>query len=178
MLEQSGSTYSLSSLPFESCQVSLASCRLLKLIHDVMKQACSTRSPAFSTMLYQVNLTLGSIYFTLTHFSLSLSVCSRLSRDLCCCCPVQILGHHRDCAKDGCSVWSSLLDAFSLLSSSVRFYNDCCYIAHNATLLTHLYRQVIPSTGTILTLDRIRGRRMPPLDSLISFPGSGDQSSL
>jgi hypothetical protein len=28
-----------------------------------------------------------------------------------------------------------------LLSSFLSFYNDCCYIAHNATLLTHLYRQ-------------------------------------
>jgi hypothetical protein len=71
MLEQSGSTYSLASLPFESCQVSLASCRLLKLVHEVimtclslapslltlyqvMKQACSTQSSSYSTMLYQV----------------------------------------------------------------------------------------------------------------------------
>jgi hypothetical protein len=39
VLDQSGS-YAIQKLKFESCQVSLASCRLLKLIHDVMKQAC------------------------------------------------------------------------------------------------------------------------------------------
>jgi len=42
-LDQSGS-YAIQKLKFESCQVSLASCRLLKLIHDVMKQACVASS--------------------------------------------------------------------------------------------------------------------------------------
>jgi hypothetical protein len=50
MLEQSGSTYSLSSLPFESCQVSLASCRLLKLVHEVVFQP-SVSSPSLITLL-------------------------------------------------------------------------------------------------------------------------------
>ena len=48
VLDQSGS-YAIQKLKFESCQVSLASCRLLKLIHDVMKQACLA-SPQVSKM--------------------------------------------------------------------------------------------------------------------------------
>ena len=41
----------MQALQFESCQVSLASCRMLKLIHEVMKQACIS-SRAVASVLF------------------------------------------------------------------------------------------------------------------------------
>ena len=43
--------FSMQALQFESCQVSLASCRMLKLIHEVMKQACVS-SRAVASILF------------------------------------------------------------------------------------------------------------------------------
>eukprot|EP00596_Hydrurales_sp_CCMP1899_P008559 CAMPEP_0119049468 /NCGR_PEP_ID=MMETSP1177-20130426/64842_1 /TAXON_ID=2985 /ORGANISM="Ochromonas sp, Strain CCMP1899" /LENGTH=658 /DNA_ID=CAMNT_0007026749 /DNA_START=596 /DNA_END=2572 /DNA_ORIENTATION=- len=51
IMEHSGS-FSMQALQFENCQVSLAACRILKLVHDVMKQACAS-SPCLAAMLYQ-----------------------------------------------------------------------------------------------------------------------------
>lgn len=102
MLEQSG-TYALQTLRFDPCQVSLAACRLLKLIHEVMKQI-SLASPIVAKVLVQTV---------------------------------------RDC-----------LDLFTIViplkySDAIHsqprigaiYYNDCIYIAHNTTLLTHHYRE-------------------------------------
>jgi hypothetical protein len=44
------------SLQFESCQISLACCRLLKLMHEVLKQATDGSSgPAVAVMLYRTS---------------------------------------------------------------------------------------------------------------------------
>lgn len=44
------------SLQFESCQISLACCRLLKLIHEVLKQATGGGSGAeLAVMLYRTS---------------------------------------------------------------------------------------------------------------------------
>ena len=44
------------SLQFESCQISLACCRLLKLIHEVLKQATGGSSgPGLAVMLYRTS---------------------------------------------------------------------------------------------------------------------------
>ena len=43
----------MQALRFESCQISLAACRLLKLVHEVMKQAI-TSSPHVAETLYHV----------------------------------------------------------------------------------------------------------------------------
>lgn len=55
MLDQSG-TISIQKLKFDSCQISLAACRLLKFVHEVMKQAMkssSTSSPSqISSLLF------------------------------------------------------------------------------------------------------------------------------
>lgn len=51
MLEQSGVS-GMQTLRFEPCMVSLAACRLLKLLHEVMGQ-CSSASPAVAQSLYQ-----------------------------------------------------------------------------------------------------------------------------
>mmetsp|Transcript_21014 Transcript_21014/g.30337 ORF Transcript_21014/g.30337 Transcript_21014/m.30337 type:complete len:765 (+) Transcript_21014:80-2374(+) len=106
MLEQSGSTFSFQALPFEPCQISLAACRLLKLVHEVMKQACSSKTPELASMLYQ---------------------------------------SARDCFEIfAACVQSKFADVIETVPRmGAVFYNDCCYIAHNATLITHAYRQDI-----------------------------------
>ena len=39
-------------LKFDSCQISLAACRLLKFVHDIMKQATTTSSPSIANLLF------------------------------------------------------------------------------------------------------------------------------
>lgn len=101
MLEQSG-TCDLTSLRFECCQTSLAACRLLKLIHSVMIQACSA-SPKIANILYQSS---------------------------------------RDCIELFMAIvpmkFADVIETVPRMGSV--FYNDCIYIAHNCTIITHLYR--------------------------------------
>ena len=52
LLDQSG-TFAMQKLKFDSCQISLAACRLLKLVHEVMKQACSSVSAKVANILFQ-----------------------------------------------------------------------------------------------------------------------------
>lgn len=51
LLDQSGS-YVMQKLKFDSCQMSLAVCRLLKYVHEVMKQA-GMASPKVANVLFQ-----------------------------------------------------------------------------------------------------------------------------
>jgi hypothetical protein len=103
-LEQS-SSFALQLLKFESCQISLSSCRMLKLVHEIMKQACSSSGSAeMTTMFYEVS---------------------------------------RDCLELFMAVVPTKFA--QIIESSPRmaavFFNDCSYIAHNTTLLSHAYRQ-------------------------------------
>eukprot|EP01038_Epipyxis_sp_PR26KG_P009864 gene9864-13271_t len=102
LLDQSG-TFALQKLKFESCQVSLASCRLLKLVHEVMKQACSA-SPSLAMILFQSARDCIEIFMAVV--------------------PVK---------------FSDVIDTVPRMGAM--FYNDCLYIAHNSTLITHRYRQ-------------------------------------
>ena len=112
MLEQSGSC-AMQTLRFEQCQVSLASCRLLKLIHDVMKQACSA-TPKVANILYQTA---------------------------------------RDCIELFMAVvpirFSEVIDTIPRMGAV--FFNDCSYIAHNCTLVTHSFRHDISKANNLLT---------------------------
>ena len=112
MLEQSGSC-AMQTLRFEQCQVSLASCRLLKLIHDVMKQACSA-TPKVSNILYQTA---------------------------------------RDCIELFMAVvpirFSEVIDTIPRMGAV--FFNDCSYIAHNCTLVTHSFRHNISKANVLLS---------------------------
>lgn len=51
LLDQSGS-FAMQKLKFDSCQVSLASCRLLKFIHEVMKQACTASTDVANVLFH------------------------------------------------------------------------------------------------------------------------------
>ena len=125
MIEQSGS-FTMQALRFDPCQVSLASCRLLKLVHEVMKQACSS-----SADLARV------LYF---------------------------------CARDCLELFIAIVPVkFQHIISTVPrmgavFFNDCVYIAHNCTLISHHYRQdlgkanptLIEASGFIDFIPRFR----------------------
>ena len=50
LLDQSG-TFAIQKLKFDSCQISLAACRLLKFVHEVMQQA-SRASPDIANILF------------------------------------------------------------------------------------------------------------------------------
>ena len=50
MIEQSGS-FAMQALRFDPCQVSLAACRVLQLVHEVMKQGCAS-SAELARVLY------------------------------------------------------------------------------------------------------------------------------
>lgn len=105
-LEQSGS-FAMQKLKFDSCQTSLAACRVLKLIHDTMKQASSEgTSPQVAHMLFQS------------------------ARD-CLDMFIAIVPMH----------FADVIDTVPRMGAV--FFNDCLYIAHNCTLITHKYRQVM-----------------------------------
>lgn len=103
-LEQS-SHCALQILKFESCQISLASCRMVKLVHEVLKQACGggSVSQETTTMFYEVS---------------------------------------RDCLELFIAViptrFAQVIDSSPRMAAV--FFNDCGYIAHNTTLLSHAYR--------------------------------------
>lgn len=111
ILENSGS-FNMQALRFEPCQVSLATCRLLKLAHEVMKQAC-TSSPSVSETLY---------HSARDCFELFIAVVP--------------------------SKFSDVIDTVPRMGAV--FYNDCAYLCHNCTLMTHAYRQDIGKVDPLL----------------------------
>eukprot|EP01034_Spumella_vulgaris_P021791 gene21791-27860_t len=102
LLDQSG-TFALQKLRFDSCQVSLSANRILKLVHEVMRQACEAASSSVANVLFQ---------------------------------------SARDCLEIFMAIvpmkFSEVLDATPRMGGV--FFNDCLYIAHNTTLITHKYR--------------------------------------
>jgi hypothetical protein len=112
-LDQSVS-FAMQRLKFDSCQISLAACRLLKLIHEVMKQAsCATASEEVAFVLYQ-----------------SARDCLELFTALV---PMQ---------------FADVIDVVPRMGAV--FYNDCLYIAHNCTLITHKYRLQMGKVSEVL----------------------------
>jgi uncharacterized protein YoaH (UPF0181 family) len=102
-MEKSSGNASFRTLRFEPCQVSLAACRLLKLLHEVMKQACGA-SPKLAHVLYQSCRDCLELFIAIVpmKFSDSIETMPRMG---------------------------------------AVFYNDCVYIAHNTTIITHMYRK-------------------------------------
>jgi hypothetical protein len=111
LLEQSGS-FAIQKLRFDSCQTSLAVCRLLKLVHEVMRQACSA-SPRVTNILFQ---------------------------------------SARDCLELFMAIvpmrFSDVIDTVPRMGAV--FYNDCLYIAHNCTLISHKYHKDLGRIDPIL----------------------------
>lgn len=101
LLEQSVS-FALQSLKFDSCQISLTSCRLLKYVHEVLKLACSA-SAALANVYFHVARDCLDMFMTIV--------------------PVRFADAIYDSPRMGAV-----------------FFNDCLYIAHNVTLITHKYR--------------------------------------
>ena len=113
MLEHSGSI-SLKTLHFESCQVSLAACRVLKLVHEVMRQACQAgTSPALAAMLYQSARDCLELFLAIV--------------------PVR---------------FADVIDTVPRMGAVL--YNDCCYMAHNCTLITHTYKEDLGKVDSAL----------------------------
>jgi hypothetical protein len=111
LLDQSGS-FAIQVLHFEQCQVSLASCRLLKLVHEVMKQAC-VASPQVTNILFQTG---------------------------------------RDCIELFMAIipmkFSDVIETVPRMGAV--FFNDCIYISHNCTLITHKYRKELGIANELL----------------------------
>jgi len=131
LLDQSG-TFAMQKLKFETCQVSLAACRLLKLVHEVMKQACSSASAKVANILFQ---------------------------------------SARDCLEIFLAIvplrFSDVINTVPRMGAV--YYNDCLYIAHNSTLLTHRYRHELGK------VDEVLQHTAGFVDFIPRFRSTGDQ---
>ena len=99
-LDQSVRAYSADSLGFEVCQVSLTSCRLLKLVYAVLDEAIAAKIPELPYALYQTARDCLELFLTLVPFR-----------------------------------YADVIHTNPRMGAI--FYNDCVYMAHNTTLLTH-----------------------------------------
>lgn len=90
-------------LRFESCLVSLASCRLLRLMHEALGQACMS-SPRLANLLYQCTRDMLELFLAIV--------------------PLR---------------FSDVIDSVPRMGAL--FYNDCVYIAHNCTLISHTFQK-------------------------------------
>lgn len=126
ILEQSGH-YALQVLQFDPCQISLVSCRLLKLIHEILKQI-------FDPKLNESNEPLAMNNTPFAQSSAPTSTSTILCKVL-----IQSI---RDCLELFLAIipvkYSEIIYSSSRMAAV--FYNDCLYIVHNTTLITHLYR--------------------------------------
>lgn len=104
MLEQSGS-YAMQALQFDPCQISIASCRLLKLVHETLKQVAEASPDVAMVLLQSCRDSIELFLFII---------------------PVK---------------YSDILSRMPRMGAI--FYNDCSYISHNTTLMTHIYREQI-----------------------------------
>ena len=103
----------MQALRFETCQISLASGRVLKLIHEVLQQATKDSSAQFAHILYHS-------------------------------------------ARDALEIFIAIIPIrySEIIKSSPRmaavFYNDCNYIAHNCTLISHMYHDDLALVNPLL----------------------------
>ena len=120
------SSFALQTLVFEPCQVSLASYRILKLVHNTIKQACEASSFEMSNVLYQTSRDCLELYIAIIPIKYADSI--------------ETVPH-----------------------MGAVFYNDCCYLAHNTTLITHMYAKEL-STSV-----RAAENHLPSCVGLIDF---------
>jgi len=114
-LEVSVSSFALQKLKFDPCQTSLAACRLLKLINDVMRQAAApSASPQVAHVLFQSARDCLELFMAIVPMQFA-----------------HIIEHN---ARMGAV-----------------FYNDCLYIAHNCTLISHRYRAELGEIDAVLS---------------------------
>jgi hypothetical protein len=111
-------SFAMQRLRFDPCQTSLASCRLLKHVHDVMRQASAGANTAASSAAPSSSSSSSSqIAFALFQAA-------------------------RDCLELFMAIvpmqFAEVIDTVPRMGAV--FYNDCLYIAHNCTLITHRYR--------------------------------------
>lgn len=131
-LDQSVS-FAMQRLRFDPCQTSLAACRLLKLVHDVMRQACAGAAAASGG-----------------NADMSASSSAQIAHSL--------FQSARDCLELFAAIvpmqFADVIDGVPRMGAV--FYNDCLYIAHNCTLITHRYRALM-------------GRIDPALEQTVGF---------
>ena len=132
-LEQSVS-FAMQKLKFDSCQTSLAACRLLKLVHEVMRQASSTSSSCGgSGGNSAANAATGTTIAPSPSSSASASA-QQVSHAL--------FQAARDCLELFMAIvpmqFADVIVTVPRMGAV--FYNDCLYIAHNCTLISHAYR--------------------------------------
>jgi len=111
-MDQSVKAFSADSLGFEVCQVSLTSCRLLKLVHSVLREACAANAPQLAQALYQTARDCLELFIALV--------------------PMR---------------YADVIHTNTRMGAV--FYNDCTYMAHNTTLLTHSMAQAMEKQGVI-----------------------------
>jgi hypothetical protein len=125
-LDQSVS-FAMQRLRFDPCQTSLAACRLLKLVHDVMRQAsagCSSSGVSAAGAAPSSSAQIAHALFQSARDCLELFMAI---------VPMQ---------------FADVIDSVPRMGAV--FYNDCIYIAHNCTLITHMYRQNMARIDTTL----------------------------
>jgi hypothetical protein len=110
-------SFAMQRLRFDPCQTSLASCRLLKHVHDVMRQATAGANTAASATAPSSSSSSSQVAFALFQAA-------------------------RDCLELFMAIvpmqFAEVIDTVPRMGAV--FYNDCLYIAHNCTLITHRYR--------------------------------------
>jgi hypothetical protein len=111
ILDQSGSI-AIQKLKFDSCQISLTACRLLKFVHDVLRQACSASMNVANVLFHSARDCLELFLVIVpTKFADTIEHIPRMG---------------------------------------AVYFNDCLYIAYNAVLMTHKYRQEILKQKVIM----------------------------
>ena len=101
----------MQTLRFEPCQVSLASHRILCLVHDAFKLASKATSIDMANVFYQTGRDCLELYISII--------------------PIK---------------FADIIETVPHMGAV--FYNDCFYIAHNTTLISHLYRQNFENLDT------------------------------
>jgi len=137
VLDQSVS-FALQPLKFETCQTSLAACRLLKLMHDIMKQASATTTTTTTGNDSVSNNSKGG----------SGGVTAAVSPEV-----AHVLYQSaRDCLELFIAIvpmhFADVIESIPRMGAV--FYNDCLYIAHNCTLITHKYRHDMAHIDPVL----------------------------
>jgi hypothetical protein len=108
--DQSVKAFTADSLGFEVCQVSLTSCRFLKLVHSILQEACAAKAPQLAQALYQTARDCLELFIALVPMT-----------------------------------YADVIHTSTRMGAV--FYNDCAYIAHNTTLLTHSMMQAMEKQG-------------------------------
>lgn len=191
-LEQSVS-FALQKLKFDSCQTSLAACRLLKLVHEVPEYVLKASVTVQFCFFFLLSIILYFFYVLLYYVCTYTLMCNYLrlfqekrTTQRACILFYLIFFYkiflkkyfphtHHQVMKQASSSSASAPVAHSLFQSArdclelfmaivpmqfaeiidtprmgAVFYNDCLYIAHNCTLLTHKYRHEMGKIDEVL----------------------------